>query len=130
MTKIQKRLFTAALVLLMLFAAACKEESTTVLNSEYKIFYGGCQIEATVRELTVDGGTTSARIHFLNLGSETLAELEVLVEFVDAEGNTIDSDILDLTYDPEIAVGEGFSENASCKSNDKIVGVYVEEYTP
>ncbi|MEN6338859.1 MAG: hypothetical protein ABFD03_01900 [Clostridiaceae bacterium] len=130
MTKIQKRLFAASLILLMLFAAACKTESTTVLNSEYKVFYGGCQIEATVRELTVDGGTTTARIHFLNLGSETLAELEVLVEFLDAEGNTIDSDVLNLTYDPTIAVGEGFSESASCKSNDKIVGVYVEEYTP
>ena len=126
----KKRFFTAALVLLMLVSAGCKQTSSTTLNSEYKIFYGGCQIEATVRELTVDGGTTTARIHFLNLGSETLSSLQALVEFVDAEGNTIESDVLDLTFSTEITVGEGFSETATCKSNEKIVNVYVAEYTP
>lgn len=130
MNVIKKRFLTAALVLLMLVAAGCKETSSTTLNSEYKIFYGGCQIEATVRELTVDGGTTIARIHFLNLGSETLSSLQALVEFVDAEGNTIESDVLDLTFSEEITVGESFSESARCKSNDKIVNVYVSEYTP
>jgi hypothetical protein len=130
MKMIKKRLFILALALLLLVSAGCKETSTTTLNSEYKIFYGGCQIEATVRELTVDGGTTTARIHFLNLGSETLTALQALVEFVDADGNTIDSDVLDVTFDTEVAVGEGFSENAICKSNDKIVNVYVSEYTP
>ncbi|MPN19594.1 hypothetical protein SDC9_166965 [bioreactor metagenome] len=130
MNMMKKRFFTAALVLLMLVSAGCKQTSSTTLNSEYKIFYGGCQIEATVRELTVDGGTTTARIHFLNLGSETLSSLQALVEFVDAEGNTIDSDVLDLTFSTEITVGEGFSETATCKSNDKIVNVYVTEYTP
>jgi hypothetical protein len=126
----KKRLVTAALVFIMLVSAGCKQTSSTTLNSEYKIFYGGCQIEATVRELTVDGGVTSARIHFLNLGSETLSSLQALVEFVDAEGNTIESDVLDLTFSTEITVGEGFSETASCKSNEKIVNVYVTEYTP
>ena len=130
MNMMKKRFFTAALVLLMLVSAGCKQTSSTTLNSECKIFYGGCQIEATVRELTVDGGTTTARIHFLNLGSETLSSLQALVEFVDAEGNTIDSDVLDLTFSTEITVGEGFSETATCKSNDKIVNVYVTEYTP
>lgn len=130
MNMMKKGFFTAALVLLMLVSAGCKQTSSTTLNSEYKIFYGGCQIEATVRELTVDGGTTTARIHFLNLGSETLSSLQALVEFVDAEGNTIDSDVLDLTFSTEITVGEGFSETATCKSNDKIVNVYVTEYTP
>ena len=130
MNMMKKRFFTAALALLMLVSAGCKQTSSTTLNSEYKIFYGGCQIEATVRELTVDGGTTTARIHFLNLGSETLSSLQALVEFVDAEGNTIDSDVLDLTFSTEITVGEGFSETATCKSNDKIVNVYVTEYTP
>lgn len=130
MNSMKKRFVIAVLVLLMLISAGCKQTSTTTLNSEYKIFYGGCQIEATVRELTVDGGTTTARIHFLNLGSETLTSLQALVEFVDAEGNMIESDVLDLTYSTEIAVGESFSENATCKSNDKIVNVYVTEYTP
>lgn len=130
MNMMKKRFFSAALVLLMLVSAGCKQTSSTTLNSEYKIFYGGCQIEATVRELTVDGGTTTARIHFLNLGSETLSSLQALVEFVDAEGNTIDSDVLDLTFNTEITVGEGFSETATCKSNEKIVNVYVTEYTP
>ena len=130
MNMIKKKLLIIALVLLLFVSAGCKETSSTTLNSEYKIFYGGCQIEATVRELTVDGGTTTARIHFLNLGSETLKSLQALVEFVDSEGNTIDSDVLDLTFDTEVAVGESFSENAICKSNDKIVNVYVSEYTP
>ena len=130
MNAVKKRLLIAALVLLLLVSAGCKETSTTTLNSEYKIFYGGCQIEATVRELTVDGGTTTARIHFLNLGSDSLDSLQALVEFVDSEGNTIDSDILDVTFDTEIEAGESFSESAVCKSNDKIVNVYVSEYTP
>lgn len=130
MNMMKKRFLIAALALLLLVSAGCKKTSTTMLNSEYKIFYGGSQIEATARELTVDGGTTTARIHFLNLGSETLKSLQALVEFVDAEGNTIDSDVLDVTFDTEVAVGEGFSENATCKSNDKIVNVYVSEYKP
>lgn len=130
MKLIKKKLLIAALVLLLLVSAGCKQTSTTTLNSEYKIFYGGCQIEATVRELIVDGGTTSARIHFLNLGSENLSSLQALVEFVDSEGNTIESDVLDLTFDTEITVGESFSESATCSSNDKIVNVYVSEYTP
>ena len=46
---------------LLVFLTACKTESSTILNTGSKIFYGGSQIETTVRELKVDGGTTSAR---------------------------------------------------------------------
>lgn len=115
---------------LLLFCAACKTVSTTILNTESKIFYGGSQIETTVRELSVDGGKTTARIRFLNMGSETLGSLEALVEFVDAEGNTIDSDVISETYTDPIEVGGSVSETAECKSDDRIVGVYVTEYTP
>jgi hypothetical protein len=119
-----------ALGALLIFCAACKTVSTTILNTESKIFYGGSQIETTVRELSVDGGKTTARIRFRNLGSETLGSLEALVEFTDADGNTIASDVISETYSEAIEVGASVSETAKCNSDDRIVGVYVTEYTP
>lgn len=130
MRRILRTVFALVLAGLLLLAGACKTVSTTTLNSESKIFYGGSQIETTVRELTVDGGKTSARIHFINLGTETLGSLQALVEFVDANGDTIATDTIDETFSDEIAVGDGFSLTASCKSDDKIVGVVVSEVTP
>ena len=130
MKLIKKKLLIAALVLLLLISAGCKQTSTTTLNSEYKIFYGGCQIEATVRELIVDGGTTSARIRFLNLGTEELSSLEALVEFIDADGNVVATSLISATYSSPIAVGESVSEVASCNSDTRIKSVYVTGYTP
>lgn len=115
---------------LMLLVSGCKTESTTVLNAEYKIFYGGSQIETTVRELKVDGGTTTARIRFLNLGSEELSSIEALVEFVDAYGETISSYVISETFTEPVAVGASFSETAECDTNSKIKSVYVTEYVP
>lgn len=115
---------------LMLLVSGCKTESTNVLNAEYKIFYGGSQIETTVRELKVDGGRTTARIRFLNLGSEELASIEALVEFVDAKGETISSYVIQETFDAPVAVGASFSETAECDTNSKIRSVYVTEYVP
>lgn len=119
-----------SLCALLLFCAACKTVSTTILNTESKIYYGGSQIETTVRELSVDGGKTTARIRFRNLGSEALDSLEALVEFVDEQGNTIATDVISETYTDAIEVGSSVSETAECKSDDRIVGVYVTEYTP
>lgn len=110
--------------------AGCKAKSTTILNTEYKIFYGGSQIETTVRELKVDGGRTTARIRFLNLGSEELGSIEALVEFVDATGETIASYVVQETFDTPVAVGASFSETAECDSDSKIKSVYVSEYIP
>ena len=78
----------------------------------------------------MDGGTTSTRIRFLNLGSEDLASIEAQVEFIDAEGNTIATAVIQDTFDTPIPVGESFSETAECNSNSKIKGVYVSEYVP
>lgn len=127
-----KKHLTLVLLLLLsvLLISGCKAMSTTTLNSEYKIFYGGSQIEATARELTVDGGTTTARIHFLNLGTEELSSLEAYVEFMDANGDTIESYVISKTYDEPIAVGASVSETASCKSDSRISMVYVSEYDP
>ena len=127
MRRILKISFTLALAALLLLASACKKVSTTTLNIDSKIYYGGSQIETTVRELTVDGGTTTARIHFINLGTEELGSLEALVEFLDANGDTIATDTISETFTDAIAVGDGVSLTASCKSNDKIVSVYVTE---
>jgi hypothetical protein len=121
---------TLVLVSVLVLLTGCKTESKTTLNTGYKIFYGGSQIEATVRELKVDGGTTSARIRFLNLGSEDLSSIEAQVEFIDADGNTIATTIVQETFDTPIPVGESFSETAECDSNSKIKGVYVSEYVP
>ena len=115
---------------LVLLLSGCKTQSATTLNSEYTIVYGGSQIETTVRELKVDGGRTTARIRFLNLGSEELFSIEAQVEFIDAAGEIISTYIVSETYDTPIAVGESFSETAECDTNSKIKGVYVTEYEP
>ncbi|HRX57794.1 MAG TPA: hypothetical protein P5075_03385 [Eubacteriales bacterium] len=128
--KPMKLISILALCVLLAFGAGCKTVSTTILNTESKIFYGGCQIETTVRELSVDGGKTTARIRFRNLGGDALDSLEALVEFVDADGNTIASDVISETYTEAIEVGASVSETAECKSDERIVGVYVTEYSP
>jgi len=115
---------------LILLLTGCKTETTTILNSSSKIFYGGSQIETTVRELKVSGGTTTARIRFLNLGSEELTSIEAQVEFIDQDGNTIATTIINDTFSTPVAVGASFSETAECDSNSKIKGVYVTEYVP
>lgn len=117
-------------IALVLLLSACKTQSTTILNTSSKIFYGGSQIETTVRELTVDGGTTTARIRFLNLGSEELSSIEAQIEFIDADGNTISTYIISDTFSTPITVGASFSETAECKSDSSIKGVYVTEYVP
>ena len=127
----KKGMIVATLLFTMLFLiSGCKTTSTTILNTEDKLFYGGSQIETTVRELTVDGGTTSARIRFLNLGTEELSSLEAQVEFVDSKGDTIATSIISKTYETPVAVGESVSETASCDSDSRIKGVYVTEYVP
>ena len=125
-----KRIAALLLLLILLAAFGCKTTSTTILNTEFKIFYGGSQIETTVRELTVDGGTTSARIRFLNLGTEELGSLEALVEFIDANGEVIATSVIRSTYPTPIAVGASVSETAECDSDSRIKGVFVSEYTP
>ena len=119
-----------SILALLLLVSGCKTESSQILNTEYKIFYGGSQIETTVRELKVDGGRTTARIRFLNLGSEELTSIEALVEFVDAKGETVASYVISETFDEPIAVGASFSETAECDTNSKIKNVYVTEYVP
>lgn len=125
-----RRFASALLIAILLVSIGCKTTSTTILNTENKIFYGGSQIETTVRELTVDGGTTSARIRFLNLGTEELSSLEALVEFIDADGNVVATSLISATYSSPIAVGESVSEVASCNSDTRIKSVYVTGYTP
>ena len=121
--------FVSTIAVFVLFAA-CKTESTTILNTGSKIFYGGSQIETTVRELKVDGGTTTARVRFLNLGSEELSSIEAQVEFIDADGSTIATYIISDTFSSPVPVGESFSETAECDTDSRIVGVYVSEYEP
>lgn len=122
-------LFLTVLMMVALLSG-CKTESSTILNTGSKIFYGGSQIETTVRELKVDGGTTTARVRFLNLGSEELGSIEALVEFVDAKGETIASFVIQDTFETPVPVGESFSETAECDSNSKIKNVIVSEYVP
>jgi len=119
-----------AVLMMVALLSGCKTESSTILNTGSKIFYGGSQIETTVRELKVDGGTTTARVRFLNLGSEELGSIEALVEFVDAKGETIASFVIQDTFETPVPVGESFSETAECDSNSKIKNVIVSEYVP
>ena len=115
---------------LLVFLTACKTESSTILNAGSKIFYGGSQIETTVRELKVDGGTTSARVRFLNLGTEELTSIEAQVDFIDAKGEVVTTVVISDTFDTPVAIGDSFSETAECDSNSHIKGVVVSEYNP
>lgn len=132
LSKSMRKTISAVLLTLslFLFLVGCKAESTTILNTESKLFYGGSQIEVTVRELKVDGGKTSARIRFLNLGTEELSSIQALVEFVDKDGNTVKSAVIDDAFDAAVPVGESFSETVECDSSSKIINVYVTEYVP
>ena len=114
----------------LLLLTACKAESSTILNTSSTIFYGGSQIETTVRELKVDGGTTSARVRFLNLGTEELTSIQAQVDFINAKGEVITTVIISDTFDTPVAVGDSFSETAECDSNSQIKGVVVSEYNP
>lgn len=122
--------FLLIALLLLALLTGCKTESTTILNTTSKLFYGGSQIETTVRELKVDGGKTTARVRFLNLGTEELGSIEALVEFIDSSGNTIASDVISDTFSSSVPVGESFSQTAECSSDSRITGVYVTEYNP
>lgn len=126
----KKAITFISIIVMTLLLSGCKTESTTILNTGSKIFYGGSQIETTVRELKVDGGTTTARVRFLNLGSEELTSIEALVEFVDANGEIIATDIIQETFKTPIPIGESFSETAECNSNPKIRNVIITEYVP
>ena len=121
--------FVSTLAIFMLLTA-CKVESSTILNAGSKIFYGGSQIETTVHELKVDGGTTSARVRFLNLGTEDLTSIEAQVEFIDGNGKVISTVIISDTFTTPVAVGDSFSETAQCDSDSRIKGVFVSEYVP
>ena len=121
---------TLAVFSVLMLLYGCKAESSTTLNTSSKLFYGGSQIETTVRELKVDGGTTTARVRFLTLGSEELGSIEALVEFVDAKGETIASFVIQDTFETPVPVGESFSETAECDSNSKIKNVIVSEHVP
>ncbi|GEM_PF-2256032 len=130
MARTLKQSLPFVLALLLFFAAACsKEPSVTMLNTVDTIYCDGCQIETTVRELTVDGNQTTARIRFLNLGNTTLDALNALVEFVDADGNVIATYEVQLQFDESLAVGDSVSATARCERDDRIVGVVVSSVT-
>lgn len=112
-----------AAVLIASFCLACKEQSVTMLNKEATIYYGDSQIEATARELTVDGGRTSVRVRFVNISGSSLETLSAHVEFVDADGGVIASDEIELTFEEPLAVGDSVSGTARCDSDERIVSV-------
>lgn len=117
-------------MLLIISFSACKTQRQTTLDSVDVFYCDGCKIEATARELTVDGGTTSARIRFANMGSDPLGYIDALVEFVDAAGDTIASDVIHILFEAPLEVGDGVSATAICDSDARITGVYVSLYEP
>ena len=127
-----RKFLTVALssLALLVLLTGCKAESTKIINVGSTIFYGGSQIETTVRELKVDGGTTSARVRFLNLGTEELTSIQAQVDFIDAKGKVVTTVIISDTFDTPVTVGDSFSETAECDSNSRIKSVVVSEYSP
>lgn len=125
MRRLVGTLLMLTVILTALSALACKERSTTILNKEATIYYGDSQIEATARELTVDGGRTSVRIRFVNLSGVSLESLKAHVDFVDAHGGVIASDEIELTFTEPLTVGDSVSGTAYCESNRRIRSVLI-----
>lgn len=127
----RKRLFALAiLIALILMSAGCGSASsqTIILNSVSKFFSNDGLLEATARELSIEGNDASVRIHILNTSEEPIDSLNAKVSFLDQEGNVLYSDELDLTYDTPLESYESTTITASCsgKNVSKIAMVSIE----
>ena len=127
----RKRLFALViLIALILMSAGCGSASsqTIILNSVSKFFSNDGLLEATARELSIEGNDASVRIHILNTSEEPIDSLNAKVSFLDQEGNVLYSDELDFTYDTPLESYESTTITASCSGRNvsKIAMVSIE----
>ena len=125
-----RKLLAYALLLLIssafIFTAGCGANGKrTEPNTVSTFFYGGSRFEATVRELTVSGRKAEARIRIINVGGYSVDTVQAEAMFLDAAGNLLYTDQIDLSGEPFLA-GDSKSVTVSCsgkkaKAVDKVI---------
>ena len=126
----RKRLFARLLcaALCVLCLAGCAGESKTILlNSVSKFFSNETVLEATARELEIEGRTATVRIHIMNLNNDPLDSFGACVSFLDNAGNVLYIDEQEITLDTPLESYDSISITAACngKHVNKITSVSI-----
>ncbi len=127
----RKRLLALVFIIaVVLLGSGCGSTSsqTIMLNSVSKFFSNDGLLEATARELSIEGNNASVRIHILNTSEDPIDSLNAKVSFLDQQGNELYSDDLDLTYDTPLESYESTTITATCSGRNvsKIAMVSIE----
>lgn len=133
MKKRQSILRLAAAMLALSLLLGCNPSSkTTLLNSVDKFFSNEAMLEATARELIIEGDEASVRIHLMNLDSEPLEAFSMHVSFLDSKGEVLYVDAQEVTLEIPLESYESTSITATCsgKKVKKITSVAVEGAQP
>lgn len=108
-------LLLIACLLASVFLFGCKSEPVTRnLNSVLEFYSDGNRLEATVRELTIDGDDASVRFRVVNRGESEIPSLKLSVRFLDASGSELYTDDVSASFAPPLAVGDSKSITADC----------------
>lgn len=115
------------LFLICALFCGCAKTQVTTLNSVCTFYSDNTLIEATARELTIQGSDAEVRIRMLNFGEESANFINAQVDFLDEAGNVLYSDQIIDEYDTPLAPGESVGVTATCsgKDADKIKGIAV-----
>lgn len=126
----QKRPIVYALCLLMLCAClsgCAARKRTTMLNTVDTFFSDQALLEATARELKIDGDEASVRIHVMNISGDAIDGFSMQIHFLDESGNVLYTDTQSAAYEVPMENYESASITANCSGKDvgKIVAVSV-----
>lgn len=121
------------LVGLLIVAALCglvgcgSKSSTTILNTVNKFFSNDVVLEATARELVIDGNEANVRISVMNTSEDQVDGFHARVDFLDQKGNVLYTHEQDVNEVLESY--ESTSITATCfgKNVGKITGVTVSD---
>ncbi|MEG1524628.1 MAG: hypothetical protein RRZ24_01060 [Clostridia bacterium] len=93
----------------------CKAISeTAVLDTESRFLSSEALIEATVRELTIEGNVASVRIHLLNRSGGPVDHIDAQVEYTDINDDVLYTDQIHVVYDEPLPDGGSSSATSSC----------------
>ena len=111
-------LFVFSLACILCLAGCASSSGTVMLISVSTFFSNDALIEATARELTIDGDKATVRISVVNLGSDPLDSFSADVSFLDSEGNVLYTDTQSVAFDEPLGSYESASFSASCTGKD------------
>lgn len=109
------------------FVGCGSSSSTTILNTVNKFFSNDVVLEATARELVIDGNEANVRISVMNTSEDQVDGFHAKVDFLDQKGNVLYSHEQDVNETLESY--ESTSITATCygKNVGKIAGVIVSD---